>query len=1601
MHPSPAGVRPARALERVEQRVALRTSNNLEATMKIRYFLMAFLAPLVTLLTHAAITGVSPMTTLDNMATAVAQAVADPLPLQGPGLGNLTYTSAELFKPVSMITSAAHPLDPAHSNAYESREVPATYPGRKDYGMNAGIMINGYFLTSFAPDSGLGPGGFLLYDVSNPRQIQLVKKIYEPEGRTKEFRETHSFGTAKIGGKTYVVLPSIYGVEFWDFTDINDIKQVKKLVLPGVNAGDYEDVSWQLWWQAPYLYVASAGRGVFIVDARDPANAVVANRGAGKPNPVPTGELGNFRVGPIFTMGNHMVLTAMESNGGFASLDISDPLNPKVLDSIVGTTPFYYATCFDGKNLHASTRGSGAKMYSYDLSDRSRFVAEDNRLVIDEQLYCATQDNYVIQGAQTRIHKVDVSNPLNHVEVGRGSILREDDPNFSHSDNGQVAMFGNLVFVGNDHGSGSGFIVHSVDPDTTRPEVKQVSPANGAKQQALTSRIGLGMTDNIRPESVNSNTFIVRPVGGNTLAGTYSVQLGIINFHPEQPLSPGTSYEVFLPANGVKDYAGNAIGADFKSTFNTGNATDINLMHYWTLAGNLSDQIGNNNGTPVSGDAFESIGMNFANRTAGVPLKNDSVATVLGGTASLSFYMKTTQAGAASSWTAPGIFGRDQANGTDDVFWGWLDGNGRIKLSVGNDAGTASTAAVNDGNWHHVVLTRDAASGAQAVYVDGVKTTSTGLTGTKGLANKFQVMGQIQGNAALFKGTLAEVRVYGRVLTDTEVSTLRGQAIIGDPGIGGGPKIVNGQLVFNPATLGSSGAQFRWNFGDGTQTAYSTQPNYTYTYNRPGHYTVTLTVKDVNGRETFYTYNLTVIMPVTPQAPTHTTNIAGDANSVYSVNPDSGTVAAIDAQTLAKRWEVRVGDEPKTLAVGPDGRIWVSVQGEDKLVALSAADGSLSATVPLAYGSGPYGVAFTPDGTKGLLTLESKSVLMSFDPSSGATTGAVALEGSLRGIAVNADSQVAYVTRFKSKMTGGQLHKVNLQGMSAMTTIALPVDTTTVDTESRARGVANYLSQVVISPDGRRAVLPSKKDNIVRGRFRDGVDLTHDQSVRSILSQVDLQAAAEVFGEQIDFDDRAPARAALFSPSGDYLFVAQMEGNRVAIVDPYSRAVRGEINASSAPHGLYLDAVRKRLFVNNFLARSVSVHDVASVLSSETASAVFLQNVSTVAQEPMAAAALRGKQVFYNASDRRMSKDNYISCASCHADGGDDGMVWDFTQRGEGLRRTISLMGRRGLGHGKLHWTANFDEVQDFENDIRNEFGGTGFLTNADFAATADPLGAPKAGKNAQLDDLAAYLASLNKYMRSPARAADGSLSVDAARGQTVFNTAQCATCHTGGTFRDGLRHDVGTIQLSSGKGSNQPLAGVGFDTPTLSGTWNTTAFFHNGQAATLQDVLNSGHGNASSLPPTDVVALREYVRSLDTAPAVVTRLRSDLNPTMCVNIKGALTASGTTAVQWPCGNAANEKFTVNSITGGYVQFVAEHSGLCLAQNGTATTNAPVVQVACSAGNTAQWSLVGGSIRNRASGSCLDVPGSATAQDTALITWTCNGGTNQSWTQLP
>ena len=243
-----------------------------------------------------------------------------------------------------------------------------------------------------------------------------------------------------------------------------------------------------------------------------------------------------------------------------------------------------------------------------------------------------------------------------------------------------------------------------------------------------------------------------------------------------------------------------------------------------------------------------------------------------------------------------------------------------------------------------------------------------------------------------------------------------------------------------------------------------------------------------------------------------------------------------------------------------------------------------------------------------------------------------------------------------------------------------------------------------------------------------------------------------------------------------------------------------------------------------------------------------------------------------------MSRTSYLSCASCHLDGEGDNLVWDFTQRGEGLRNTIPLRGRGGPAHGPMHWSANFDEVQDFENDIRGPQAGAGFLSDTDWAECADTLGLPKAGRSSELDAIAAYIGTLDAVPRSPVRAADGQQTALAAAGQALFEDPAlgCLDCHPPPDYTDSqwlapgqpLLHDVGTLTPDSGLRLGQPL--LGLDTPTLRGLHGTGPYLHDGSAATVRAVLvdnaagGDQHGATSQLDAAQLDALEAFLLSIE-----------------------------------------------------------------------------------------------------------------------------------------
>ena len=1144
---------------------------------------------------------------------------------------NEFYTPGQLFKPLSIIHSTTGSGSArGHSNV---------------------AVLNGYLLVPYARDGGKVGGGLSVYDLTNPRSPALVTRVDEPI-----LREAHGFAFSS----SYGVFQTTTGIEFWDFSDVTHPVVRSRLAIDGITEDDYDLGAWWTFWQAPYVFVAGSGNGLYVVDAHDIARPRVVKR-------IDPTAIGNFRVGQVFAFGNLMVIASNDQQG-LATLDISDPVNPTLIASTQKNIDVYSSTLIGYRILGAGKNGA---LHVYDVSDPRRIAFVRSSPVAtgsEKGGYVSFQDGFAHVGFSSEYVKIDIRDDAAYTIVGTGSShLDGRDEDFG-------SVIGNLVFMGDDHGVGSALLPHQSEPDTLGPSVVAVSPNDVAVNQRSSTRVGVAFSDSIDPTSLTGATFIVRPVGGPRLPGTYSAQFGLANFAPAEPFAAATTYEVIIPAGGVKDYVGNGVPREFRTRFSTG------------------------------------------------PSLKTPLACAVGPT-------------------------------------------------VPTPVGSTATISV-------------AASGA-------------------------------------------------------------------------GP------------------TSYSFQFGDGSPaTPFAAAAASAHAYAEPGHHPLVVTVR--NAAETATCSRVqTVFQPLTAPRPTGSSTILYDGQTrlAWVVNPDEDSVTAIDGLSNAKRFEAPVGAAPRTLARAPDGTIWVVNQDDASVSVLAGASGAPVAAIPLRPRSRPYGIAVSPDGTAAFVTLQGTGELVKLDPATRATTGRVALNGPVRGVAVSADSRRVLVTRFISPADHGEVIEVDAATLAVVRRMLLAKDPG-LDTESSGRGVPNYLTSVAISPDGSYALVPSEKDNTDRGLVRDGRPLTFESTVRTIVSHIDLGTSAELLSRRIDFNDRDMAQAAAFSEHGDYVLVAVQGSGAVEVLDAYTGAVVTALpGVGLAPQGLAFSADFKKLYVNNFLSRNVTIHDASGLLDASRTTLPRLATVETVRTERLSAKVLRGKQIFYNAAERRMNLDGYISCASCHLDGDSDGRVWDFTDQGEGLRNTIALSGHGGMRQGFVHWTANFDEIQDFENPIRAFFRGTGFMSDAAFntGTRNQPLGDPKAGASEDLDALAAFVAALTATPPSPFREADGSLTLEAAAGKGLFEKLGCPSCHAGPELTDDLLHDVGTLKETSGRRLGQSLEGI--DTPTLKGIWETAPYLHDGSAPTLHDVLTSQnrddlHGATSALDERELAQLVAYLTQIDESEA-------------------------------------------------------------------------------------------------------------------------------------
>ncbi|MFT6397246.1 MAG: hypothetical protein ACJAYU_001992 [Bradymonadia bacterium] len=718
-------------------------------------------------------------------------------------------------------------------------------------------------------------------------------------------------------------------------------------------------------------------------------------------------------------------------------------------------------------------------------------------------------------------------------------------------------------------------------------------------------------------------------------------------------------------------------------------------------------------------------------------------------------------------------------------------------------------------------------------------------------------------------GDTAE-EVTDTALPDADIEEIEATATIEQP-----PYATIGQLVTLDASASENAVSFLWDLADGRSFGPFDEPTLEVSWDAVARHRVTLTVLSETGDRDRETALVTVT-----EAPSFAPNRSGtlvvldELNRVASLSSDAGQVSVwsgLDSGEFELVERIDVCPDARTLARFNEG--WLVTCPWDDSLEFHSDSGII--THRFASGSRPYGVITI--GTEVFVSLQGRGVLVTLElvDSEFVSTEYLAGMPDARDIAAapSSESTALFVSRWRSADEGGELFSVNL-GSGERTTVSLPFDDQPAsDTETG--GVPTYLGGLAVSPTGGLATMPCLQANIEAGLSRNGAELTHETTVRAALAQIDVAALSEAAGGRRRFDDRGFASSAAYSANGDFLFVTMRGSRTVERIDVLSDTQSGsELNVGFAPSDVAVSENGRWVFVHAELSREVVVYD--AILFARTTEPYT--RLITVSDEPFTAEVLRGAQLFNDSFDVRIAKDSYIACSHCHLDGEADRRTWDFTDRGEGVRNTTSLLGRAGTGHGPVHWSANFDEIQDFEHDLRGPFGGLGLMDDADFneGSRNTTFGAPKAGLSEDLDALAAYVTSLNRVPTSPYRLHDGTLSEPAARGEVLFNAPerQCVTCHVGPELTDSalmpngqpLLHDVGTLGATSGQRLGDELLGI--DTPTLRGLWNDAPYLHDGSAWSVRAVLDrnmdDAHGVTSDLSPDELDDLAEYVLSLE-----------------------------------------------------------------------------------------------------------------------------------------
>jgi YVTN family beta-propeller protein len=573
-------------------------------------------------------------------------------------------------------------------------------------------------------------------------------------------------------------------------------------------------------------------------------------------------------------------------------------------------------------------------------------------------------------------------------------------------------------------------------------------------------------------------------------------------------------------------------------------------------------------------------------------------------------------------------------------------------------------------------------------------------------------------------------------------------------------------------------------------------------------------------------------------------DVSPDGKFILAANADNGTVTVVDAAERKALREVPVGEKPECVAWIGNGPLAVAALYRDRqVVFFNAETGAVTKRIDVK--AEPYGLVVNKQGTRAWVTHEYPALVSEIDVAEAKVLREIPAGQMLRGVALAPDESRLYVTEF----TTGVLHAIDLASGQVVDSWAGH------STDSLAR-------HVLLHPTRPKAYLAHLRSIVT---VNDG-----SGSIFPQLSIIDLKPGKEKRRTSFAMDTfngvyvvTNPWESAI-SPDGKRFYIVYAGTNDMnyctVVDDDYTEVARqGVARLGKNPRAVRVSPDSKTVYIYNALDFSISVHDAVRMTK--------LADIK-VCEPPKSPEWVRGKVVFNTALPPLTSR-RWIACSSCHPDGQSDARVW---QQPEGLRKTTPLF---GMAHTHpLHYSADRDEVQDFEFTIRsNLMRGGGFIKGpfpVKLGFHKVELDVKTSGRSADLDALAIYSNSFEPEL-SPHIDALGKLPEPALRGKALFFSKEtaCATCHSGPYYSDSTLqkpfklHDVGT-----GKSDATERMGPKYDTPTLLGIYRTAPYLHHGKAATLRDVLtkwnpSDEHGKTSHLSGPQIDDLVAFLKCL------------------------------------------------------------------------------------------------------------------------------------------